>query len=79
MTDLGLSNVEIRRSGFGLEVSIPFQTDLGNKQSVIAAVSEYGVNLAATGSLNRNGLTALNRVLAIATAIYETEYPASNQ
>ena len=66
--------MNIRRTGMGIEVSIPFKTDLGTDREVLVTYSQYGLNPTAPGALNLEGVRALRQALTLAEILYEHKY-----
>lgn len=66
--------MEIRKSPMGIEISIPFITDLDNRKHVSVTYSKYGVNPSLPGSLNPEGLTALREALTLAEILLKHNY-----
>ena len=65
-----MSGIKITdRGGMGIQIDVPFTTDLGTLNQVQVAVYESGINVVATSTLNADGLQALKQALAIAEAI----------
>ena len=58
-----------KRSVLGTLVEVSWTTDLGSERRVSISVSEDGLNLVATGSLNASGIAALEQALAVAKVI----------
>ena len=72
MNEVRLGKVKFYEDGRGLNVLVGYVDMEGRSECVRAAVSEkYGINFSATGSLDKNGIAAFNRLVAIATALYE--------
>ena len=70
--------MEIRKSPMGVELSIPFITDLGSDHKVVVTYSRFGINPSCPGSLNKAGVKALQQALEVAAVLHEQEYMMGN-
>lgn len=65
-----MSGIQIRDNGvIGIEIDVPYTTDLGSDNQIHVTVSDFGINVAGTSDLNADGYQALKQALAIAEAI----------
>lgn len=65
---------EIRKAPMGIEINIPFNTDLGNVKHITVNYSKYGINPSFPGSLNDQGMTALKEGLILAEILLKHKY-----
>ena len=69
--EISFGNVTFSEGQRGLDISVFYVDMNGSLRCVSAAVSEkYGIDFY-TGYLDENGLKALNRLVAITTALFE--------
>jgi hypothetical protein len=65
-----MSGIKIVNKGvLGIQIDVPFVTDLGSDRNVNVTVSDFGINVAATGELNADGVQALKQAVNIAEAV----------
>ncbi|MGG6264192.1 hypothetical protein ACQ4M3_01065 [Leptolyngbya sp. AN03gr2] len=62
-------NFSIGRSGETCYLSTTYTTDLGNERIIEIAISDAGVNIPATETLNNDGLSKFLKLLTIAANI----------
>lgn len=62
--------LQILKTGMGLSVIIDYTSDLGNAKTVeVTVTDDKGINVAATSTLNSQGVEALRDALQVAEVI----------